>query len=297
MDRLKSRIQEAANGNRFTELLFGTKSGINGVSHKLFKISPDDKNQLLSSCKYEPVSPWVLDQLLHYYEEQEFDVASHFYFLLKGIPNTETLQGHLFERQALRHLCGISTSKVFQLRGLADSSEIRWTCHGPIRRITFTKSTFCNELTEAVRNRVPVQLVPSIPNFAAIDSINYDPNNGETALTFIRVTMNLEHDIAVSSLKKIQHWLKSRTPLEGLRPSKKRPWRFVFLVPSDKAPIYKLQTLKDDTVKGEWAGKVHQYVLGMKEETIFVRRNSSVQGEQQVRYCPADKFGVSCRFR
>jgi hypothetical protein len=57
------------------------------------------------------------------------------------------------------------------------------------------------------------------------------------------------------------------------------------------ASTYKSQNLDGDTGRGEWAGKVHQYVLGLKEETIFGRSDSSVQratttlqeGEQQVR--------------
>ena len=59
----------------------------------------------------------------------------------------------------------------------------------------------------------------------AIDSIIYDPNDLNTlaSLTFIQVTMNRKHAIAVKGLQHIQLWLKSDTPLENLRPSINRP--------------------------------------------------------------------------
>jgi hypothetical protein len=99
-----------------------------------------------------------------------------------------------------------------------------------------------------------------------VDSIVYDPNG---ALTCIQVTVRREHDILVEGLKRIQSWLKQ--PLDNLRPSRTIPWRFVFIVPSDQK-TFKSQRLIGDTARGEWAGKVHQYVLRLDVEKDVLRR-------------------------
>ena len=43
----------------------------------------------------------------------------------------------------------------------------------------------------------------------------------------------------------------------------------LFVVPSHMEGTFKLHKLKDDTASNVWAGKVHQYVLGLEERTIF----------------------------
>jgi len=50
-----------------------------------------------------------------------------------------------------------------------------------------------------------------------------------------------------------------------------------------------LQLLDGDTSGREWAKKVHQYVLGLEEQSIFSPPSvqlttTSQQGEEQVRY-------------
>jgi hypothetical protein len=270
------KIKEAAIDNKFVQLLYGTKSGINVVSDTIFQISPTDTNRLLSNCQFEAVSPWALDHLLQHYEMRKSDAAADIYYTISGMSEAASLQGPLFERQVLGRLRGIRTKEMFSIRSLTNSNEITWTCHGPIRRITFEESTVRNELTEAVRKREPVHLVPSAPNSAAVDSILYDPNDPNAVITCIRVTMNRNHPIAVKGLQKIELWLKSDTALKDLCPSKNRPWHFVFLVPSHKSSTYKLQKLKHDTTTGEWAAKVDQYVSGLKEETIFGAHSNSI---------------------
>ena len=100
----------------------------------------------------------------------------------------------------------------------------------------------------------------------------------------------MEHIIAVSGLRLIQSWLKLKTPLSDLRPSGKRPWRFVFVVPSGHADNFQSQPIVDDSRSGkmgvaDWPQKVQQFVVGLEEESIFGRisnATSSQYGEQQV---------------
>ncbi|KAI0277011.1 hypothetical protein BGY98DRAFT_982636 [Russula aff. rugulosa BPL654] len=282
-DSVVSAIEEAAMTSNFVQLFCGTRSGALDVSHKIFQNFPSNGKRLLSGCQFEPVSRWALDFLLRHYEDRKSDAAADFYYSISGMLGAASLQGHLFERQVLNHLgdiASIPAKSTFDIRGLTDSNLTKWTCHGAIRRITFDESTIFNELTEAVRNRTPVHLVPSARNFAAVDSILYDPDDPNAVLTCIQITMNMKqnmkHPIAVSGLKLIQRWLKRESSLDGLRPQKNRPWRFLFVVPSDDASKFKSQRFIGDTRTGEWAGKVHQYVLGLREQTIFGRSSDSI---------------------
>ena len=289
-----SAIREAAMKSNFVQLFRDARSGTLEVSHRIFQFFPSDGERSLFDCQFDPVSRWALDLLLRHYEDQKFDAATDFYYSISGMSEAASLQGHIFERQVLNHLgdiASIPAKSTFNIRGLTDSNLTKWTCHGAIRRITFDESTVFNELTEAVRNRKPVHLVPSARNFAAVDSILYDPDDPDAVLTCIQITMNVNHPIAVSGLQLIQRWLKHGSSLNGLRPQETRPWRFLFVVPSKHASTFKSQKFERDTRTNKWAGKVHQYVLGLREQTIFGRSSDSIvqhastskQGDQQVR--------------
>jgi len=85
-------------------------------------------------------------------------------------------------------------------------------------------------------------------------------------------------------LQHIQSWLKVGSPLKDLRPSKKKPWRLLFVVPMGLTFGKQTYKGKDDAESAEWAGKVHQCVLGLKEETMYKTRNHfATGGGQQVR--------------
>jgi len=105
-------------------------------------------------------------------------------------------------------------------------------------------------------------LRPAARNFPTVDSILYNPNDS-LAFTCIQTTVSSEHPIAVSGLKHIQSWLKPKTTLAALCPTKTMPWRFIFVVPQDTASDFKLQKLQGDTATGAWVGKVQQHVLGL----------------------------------
>ena len=202
------------------------------------------------------------------YEDSRSGFASDFYYSIRVMPDAATVRGHLFERQVLSHLSGLCNKCTFSIRGLAKSDQLTWACR-PIRRITFEESTVFNEIAEAVQRREPVHLVPLVRNFPAVDSIVFDPDDQKAVLTCIHITMNMDHPIVVPGLQLIQRWFKRKSSLEGLRPTKDRPWRFLYIVPLYMSSAFKRQTLKKDTPSGAWGEKVHQYVLGLNEETIF----------------------------
>ncbi|KAH9985077.1 hypothetical protein BJV74DRAFT_718521, partial [Russula compacta] len=239
------------------------------VSHTIIQISPSDPNPnpsadtgtllSLAGCKFEPVSRWALNFLLQQYDIRRAEELAHFYFMIS--PTKASFKGILFEAQVLKHLEGIKGERAFDIRPLTDSIDTKWTYRGPVRRFTFDNQfTAIKEITNAVQNNKPLLLVPSKIKFPATDSILYDPNDPNAVLTCIQITLNERHPLVVSGLQHIQTWFKRGTPLADLRPSKTRPWRFLFVVPSNMFLTFKLHNLKDDTPTGAWATKVHQYV-------------------------------------
>ncbi len=66
----------------------------------------------------------------------------------------------------------------FPIRGLAPrSDQTTWIYRGRIDHTIFRKSTVIDAITKAVENKQPLHLVPSVPNFPAVNSILYDPND------------------------------------------------------------------------------------------------------------------------
>ena len=289
-DDFESSIYDVATkrSDEIIRLLRDTRTGASDISHTVFQVFPSntDPNRLYSNCQIETVSPWALDRILHYHAAHRADLMANFYYQVSSVPAAGSLRGHLFERQILNHLSGIDSEKPFSIRALTNSKKKTWTYRGPIRRTDFQKLKVVPEITRAVRDQESLHLVPAARNFPAADSILYDPEDSDAALTCIQVTSKENHPISVKGLRDIQNWLQGRT-LEHIRPTKRRPWRFLFVVPSYVESNFKMQQLDGDTDRGEWAGKVHQYVLGLEEETIFgpgsnSSANTSQQGEQQV---------------
>ena len=276
--------------SNMVQVLSSSQTGDNHVSHSIFEISPSNEKRIFSKCKFGYVSKWAFNCFLEAYEAQQAVAATNFYRFISEIPVAATLWGHVFERLVFRYLAEIELEHKFLMRGLSEPilGEATWTFRGPIPRRNFgRREDFIGAITKAVqeKDRLHHDLVPFAQNFGAVDSIVYDP---KAVLTFLQITVGREHDIRVSGLQRIQNWL-GRTPLAHLRPPRaahlrpsktsrftlplpfrasnsktgNRPWRLIFIVPSDREAFFELQTLEGDTDRGEWAGKVHQYVLGL----------------------------------
>ncbi len=246
-------------------MLHSARNGDSDASYSIFQLSPRDESRFLSECHIDAVSTWALDELLKQSSKTlKADVAAALCRSISGAPGAATLQGHLFERQVLRYLGDIKTHQVLTMRRLADSESVTWTYRGPIPRFTFQEPAVIAKIKNAVETKKPLRLVPSAPNFPAVNSIIYHPD--DDVLTCIQITMNTDHPIAVRGLRRIQSWLKPNTPPENLSAEDTRKWRFVFIVPFDMASTFTSQKFEDkkgNTDNREWAGKVDQLVFGV----------------------------------
>jgi len=258
----KSRITGVSSKqSNMVQVLNSSRTGDTNVSYLIFEISPKDELRLLAQCKFSYVSQWALGCFLEAYETRQATAAADFYRYISRIPDAASLWGHVFETLVLKNLAGIDAEHEFLMRGLSIPGQATWTFRGPIPCFNFRRGPdFVRAITNAVQNENPLHLIPSIRNFPAVDSVVYDPNE---FLTCIQITVSCQHPISVSGLQRIQSWLGRGTPLADLRPSDDRPWRVIFIVPSRDEASFELQPLKGDTARGEWAGKVHQYVLGL----------------------------------
>ena len=240
---------------------------------KIFQINPDpdDKERSLAKC-HVSITSWALRHLMDRIEDHKGERAFTLYHSVSRMPEAASLRGSLFEMQVLRYLDHLTIEKTFKIRRLTNSypDETEWKYPGPTKHVDYELSTASGFIEQAVENKRAYHLVPSARNFTAVDSIIYDPN--DTVLTCIQITTNTCHPIVVSGLRNIQRWLKSQSPF--LRPLKTKPWRFLFVVPVSMESNFEPQTFKGDTNRGEWAGKVNQYVLGLREDTLFhISRN------------------------
>ena len=283
--KFKTAIRNAARGD-IMQLLLDAQMGDSDVSHTIFQIFPTntdtERGRFLSHCQYEPVSRWALDHLLRYREEIKAHATADLYYSISGISQVASLRGHMFEGQVFNYLDGICTGHPFSIRGLTASDQ-RWNYRGSIQRIDFDESTVFTKIREAVQDGKPRHLVPLVRNFPTMDSVLYNPDDPDAVVTCIQITMNMDHAISVKGLQLLQGWFKLGSPLKHLRPTNAKPWRFLFVVPSRIEDTFKSQKLKGDTPKNVWAGKVHQYVLGLEEKTVFGDKSGSSTGQQMVR--------------
>jgi hypothetical protein len=244
-----------------SSLVNGSRTGNSDISYSIFDISPINEFRHPIECRIGIVSRWAFDHFMETYEAQKGHAATTYYRHISRISPPASLWSHVFERQVLDCFGRIGAAgRDFPIRGLTSPGEMTWTCRGPLPRFNFLwESDFIDEITKAVQNNEPLHLVPSAPNFPAVDSILYAPND---VLTCFQTTVSSKHPIDADGLQQIQSWLEARTLLAFLRPSADRPWRFICVVPPGNVSTFKLQQLEHDT-RGEWAGKVHQYVLGL----------------------------------
>ncbi|KAM6497771.1 hypothetical protein JOM56_005719 [Amanita muscaria] len=250
------------------DLMMGTFDSKH-ASHAVFEMFPKDENRDLSEARIRAVSKWALNHLMEEYIKREASAVADFYKKITRIPWAGQLRGEMFQLWALNYFDTIDQPTTFRIRNLATSEELDWLYPGPAPRLTFLSQSICTDLwLEIVQNKESRHMVPLVPNFAAVDSILYNPLS---VLTSFQMTVKQVHPISVSGLRRIQQSLKLRTPLTSLRPSNREGehWRLIFVVPDYEAASYSLQDFEGTGDTGIWAQKVDQYVLGLNEDEIM----------------------------
>ena len=66
----------------------------------------------------------LLNLFLKEYETRQADAAATFYRYISGMSDAVSLQGHVFERQALNHLGGIDPEHKLSIRWLASENAV-----------------------------------------------------------------------------------------------------------------------------------------------------------------------------
>lgn len=233
-----------------------------------FEMSPKDDQRLLAEAQIAAVSPWALDNLFK--RQLEADVSYNAYRSIMKAPKMGILRGQMFERQVLKFFAGLKENMPFRIRSLDDSMTSHWVYPGPTSCSSFYPLTFIQLLEVAVTLKKPLCLtMPNPLNFPAVASILYDPSQGFTG---IQITSQTTHPVVVMGFKQIQKLysrlvvgLGSSIPL-GTR------WRFIFVVPDDIAASFTKQPLGGGGTDNQgWLKSVDQYVLGLKEDMIWLK--------------------------
>ena len=256
-------VDTAGTSSQIIEALQKYRMGADHLSRRIFQISPTNESRALQMCQYEPLSEWVYNYMLRVCEAREADAATRLVTTLSMRSWSASFRGMVFETEILRYLNSIKTDCSLPIRRLGQANQTPWSYPGPIDSRKFREPTVIRYIKDAAKARKPLHLVPQPSNFPAVDSILYHPDRG---LTFFQITINSDHPIAVSGLKRIQKWLNDEPPVDltNLRPNKTKPWCFIFVVPPDMAPDFELQKLDGDSETDAWAEKVDQFVLGLK---------------------------------
>jgi hypothetical protein len=262
------KISEIPSGQNLLDIFFQTRS-TKSVSHTIFQLSPINEERLFHEAEVSAVSPWALHRLLEAYEVKQRDASYTFYKLIASRPDAGSLRGQMFEKQALTFFGLLKNSEEFTIRRLGDTATSKWVYPGSTECAEFQLSTVTKLLEDAVNGKKALHLIPQAQNFAAVDSILYNPDK---VLTCLQFTVRMEHPVAVSGLQKIQGCLQN-DPLRQLRPKvrKSKHWKLIFVVPSKNAARFEMQSFRHDTPNEEWSRKVDQYVLGLEEATMWGR--------------------------
>jgi len=235
-----------------------------------FEMFPKDDQRLLAEAQIAAVSPWALDNLLSANKGQRVDIWYDDYRSIMEAPKMGILRGQMFERQVVEFFAGLKEKTLFRIRSLDDSTTSHWVYPGPTSCSSFHPLTVIQLLEDAVMLKKPLCLtMPNPSNFPAVASILYDPSQG---LTCIQITAQTTHPVAVMGFKPIQTWFERTSRRVGLRSSITRNrWRFIFLVPDDIAADFTKQPFGGGADNQEWSKSIDQYVLGLKEDAIWLK--------------------------
>ena len=173
-----------------------------------------------------------------------------------------------------RRLFGYWTTRCVGWPTPTKRHDLSWITGTPFKK---KKATVIEKIKVLFGHHMPLHLIHSYLNFPAIDLNTrealfiqvvdnnvYDPDEQylRPEVTCVQITFNSEHLL----LSRVSSLIKAGSPLAhfgDLCPSNARPWRFVFIVPSDMASAFTLQVLEVHGTSREWAGKVEQYMLGL----------------------------------
>jgi hypothetical protein len=256
-----------------------TLKNIHGGSdmvHRLFEIFPDDQSRAFDLCRCQPISGWVTQQLMIEMNKRRRNGAHEFYQTIQATSNASALRGRMWEGQVHNYLCSIANEMDFYANSLDDPTKtMRFSLSSAMESKDFgTIQAFQGELASCVRDRKPCYLRPVSKTFATIDSVIFVPDfpqSGHQLLLFCQMADCYTHSINISGLENIQRSFKRAIPeLKSLRPSARRKWIILFIVPKPTGSAFTRQNFSD--VKGAriWGPKVAQYVLELNPREVWM---------------------------
>ena len=237
------------------------KGGKYSQWYHLFQISSRHDHRWFANCHFEPVSNWSFQKLLERFEKEQDDAIRVLYNRIRKEPKLAILmRGLTWERQCHIFFQSLKFPRSFVLRSLDDPSiSITWDYPGPTKYESFEPRSFSSQLQALIQDKTPAYLKPMLTIFSTLDSLVYQPG----ILDILQMTVRVEHPSSTAGFGLIQKWLRVKSPASHLRPSKDRPWKFIFVVPEEMAASF-----EQVSFGGVWDSKVKQYVLGLSDDDV-----------------------------
>ena len=266
---IHEQISAVPASTNILSLIFDVRSGGN-FSHRLFEMYSRNDAHFFANCHIRLVSDWLFERLLVKYEERQADVARELFNAIRKEPEIASINGVIWERQCHLFFRSLRSPRSFVLRSLDDPSgsiTYEWEYPGSIGYQTFGSGSFATQLQALIADETSGYLKPMSTTFPTLDSLLYQPGY----LEFLQMTVSPSHPGSIAGFQRIQRWLKLKGPASHLRPSKSRPWTFIFVVPEEMAASFNQQSFGN-----VWGSKVKQFVLGLSQKDIWEYESGNI---------------------
>ena len=253
---INNQISTVPASTSILSLVYAVRSG--GKFSHLFEMYSRDYDHLFANCPTRHVSDWRFQKLLEKCEGRQADFTREHFNLIRNEPPINEI---IWKRQCHMFFRSLRSPRSFILYSLDDPSKsITWHYPGGTICQIFKFGSFLTRLQALIKGRTSGYFEPVSTTFPTLDSSVYQPGR----LDVLKMAVGMERDGGITGFKLIQRWLNLEGPASHVRPSKIRPWRFIFVVPEETAASFKLQSFGND-----WNSKVKQYVLGLSQQDVL----------------------------
>ncbi|KAF8622926.1 hypothetical protein AX15_006639 [Amanita polypyramis BW_CC] len=235
------------------------------VPHRAFVVYPTDKGRLWDGGLVKAISEGAMNSIIKTLDKRSADAAFDLYRSTRASSLAPTFRGNLWERKVHGYLA--RGARSFIIRSLDGEPEGRLDLLEGLEHSVFgPPQELSGKIADHVEARKSVYLQPISENFASLDSIIYQPNE---LLICLQITNASSHPIKTKGLKALQSLLSPNNEfLCPLRPTFKKPWIIVFVVPTPMEKSFLRQSITGDA-SAIWSKKTVQYVLGLDEHAVF----------------------------
>jgi hypothetical protein len=259
--KLQEETSSLPTSSHFIWSMYSVQSG-SRISPHLFQIYSTD-DHLFSNCLVRPVTDMALGYYLSQYKKKLPAGPRKLYKLLKREPKLASTSTYVFRWGCNEFFQSFKEPRSFTVRSL-DKPRKSTTWRYPGKKTDYMRRTsLSSQLQDQIKSGNPGRAIPTSSAFPTFDYIVYTLDG----LEFVQISRGVDCSGGTAGFERVQRWLnRNGQDSQHILPSKKQPWKLIFVVPEETAPSFKKWTFGDG-----WDGKVVQYVLGLSQQQIWRR--------------------------